>query len=1471
MTFLKMMMVQGSLALGGLCLLHGQAAVEPRAPNWTPTSILTWSSATDADAPYNRSLVPLATRFAPPTVAENAALNAALNLNPHARTKEGRVMPLVAFDGCPSQGARTARYYAPTSWQYIDNMTYWGSSRPGTRYIAAPPAHVIDAAHRNGVPIMGNVFFVWNGSTDNATLQGVRDLLQYTGTAPNKVFPVAAKMIEAATYFNFDGWFINQENYQTNATDAQNMRDFIVYYRANAPANQKIIWYDAMAENGSRSFQNALTTTNDGYMKEGTTLRAHTMFMNFWWWNSNNLANSRTLAQSLGLDPYDFYAGIDTESRGDSGYVPDPNQANNVTLDWERVFPEGQAHRVSLGIYRPEWTFNYASNSDPSDAIKREIRYWCGPASDPAITVNHAAYPTASWPGIAHYIPANSPVMAKPFVTHFNLGQGTQAAVNGTISTSGPWTNLSTQDVLPTWKWNVVSTGTKLVPAFDFSDPYYGGTSLKITGDLNATNDIKLYQTSLSVAANTNLQLIYKRGATGATAMQVGLAFEDAPATFVYLDVGTSASTGWNTTNFPLATYAGKKIVLISLRFTNASTITGYSMKLGRLAVFDGAAVVPTAPSNVLVEAMNSVDVDTVSLRLKWTVSPDALRQYNVYIRHANNTLTWAGACLNNVYFLPAGRRINSETTYKIEIEAVSPTFGASTHAVSADVTLPAAPPLTAPFITSYSPFTGATNIGTSGTWGGTATRDKTYDNSTSTTFDSTDADANTAWSGLDLGDGNGREVRAISYYPRSGWSSRMVGGRFEGSNVADFSSGVTLLATVDVTPQEGIYTTIAINNPTVFRYVRYLTPGGGHCNVGEVKFYGPPNFAGTTMTWDSGNTGNGATINPAAGLWNTLAQNIPWNGGASNYPWVNGIEANFGGSDGAAGAYPITVAADGITATNLNFTNSGYTLSATSARNLNLTGKILVATGKNGTIGNSLAVLYTASTVFTIGGPGTLNIAAGATVAKTGTNNLQVSGNGTVVNVAGTLSRTGNGVGSNSIRIGAVSGDNATVNIPTGGIVSHDCTNNRIEIGYLGEGTVNVQGGTLQAINGGAILVGASGVKGTLNLTSGSMTSVGDIVVGNVAEGILNVSGGSASITGTVAQRLVVSVAGPGTVNLSGGSVDIAGPAGVNFGSTTGSTGTGILNLDGGTLFTQKISKIATAAGSSAVFNFNGGTLKARGDNAAFMTGLDTANVHNGSALIDTNGANVTIAQALVHSTLAGANAKDGGLAKSGNGTLTLGNANTYTGDTQVQAGELVLGTASLNDSATVRIASGATLKLAYGGPDIIGSLFLNGVQVLRGTYVPQGSATPGIQTPRLTGTTGSLVVLTDTFATAFDSWASTLPAGKRARQDDADGDGFTNLEEFLFGTAATSPDPSLTQFNRSGGNLIVTWKELNIDAAYQLQESSTLSETTWPVSPVVPTIPDQTGVPANYTLKQAVVPVDGSRKFIRVRGAEN
>jgi alpha-glucosidase len=142
------------------------------------------------------------------------------------------------------------------------------------------------------------------------------------------------------------------------------------------------------------------------------------------------------------------------------------------------------------------------------------------------------------------------------------------------------------------------------------------------------------------------------------------------------------------------------------------------------------------------------------------------------------------------------------------------------------------------------SSFTAGTNnllngsvIGTSGAWGSSAnTRDKVFDSSLATFFDGPDASGD--WVGLDLGSTNSCFITLIRYCPRANWSTRMTGGVFQGANSADFSDAV-LLGAVGFTPLEGEFSTLAVTNSKVFRYVRYLSPAGGYCNVAELQFYG--------------------------------------------------------------------------------------------------------------------------------------------------------------------------------------------------------------------------------------------------------------------------------------------------------------------------------------------------------------------------------------------------------------------------------------------------------------------------------------------------------------------------------------------------------------------------------------------------------------------------------------------------------
>jgi hypothetical protein len=132
------------------------------------------------------------------------------------------------------------------------------------------------------------------------------------------------------------------------------------------------------------------------------------------------------------------------------------------------------------------------------------------------------------------------------------------------------------------------------------------------------------------------------------------------------------------------------------------------------------------------------------------------------------------------------------------------------------------------------------TIIGTSGSWdneGNTITN--VFDGNLNTFFDGPDSTGD--WVGLDFGPGVSNVINQIAYCPRINYASRMEGGEFQGSSVSNFSSGVVTLFTTSTTtpPAQSIFTFQPITNFTAFRYVRYLGPANGNCNVAEVKFFG--------------------------------------------------------------------------------------------------------------------------------------------------------------------------------------------------------------------------------------------------------------------------------------------------------------------------------------------------------------------------------------------------------------------------------------------------------------------------------------------------------------------------------------------------------------------------------------------------------------------------------------------------------
>ncbi|SMC29419.1 YD repeat-containing protein, partial [Clostridium acidisoli DSM 12555] len=220
----------------------------------------------------------------------------------------------------------------------------------------------------------------------------------------------------------------------------------------------------------------------------------------------------------------------------------------------------------------------------------------------------------------------------------------------------------------------------------------------------------------------------------------------------------------------------------------------------------------PTAPTNVTLGSIAST-----SLTLNWIASTDnvGVAEYDIY-----NGTKKIGTTTGATTFDVTGLTPNTSYSFTVTAKDASGNESAASTAVAVSTTE------TDPVELS------GTAFGTSPAFSSNSTYDKAFDGDTNTYFDYSSGSG--GYTGIDLGVGNLGQITKISYYPRSGWAGRMVGGKFQGS-ITSSSSGYVDLYTIPSQPSAG-WNQVTINNASKFRYIRYVSPSVGYANVAEIK-----------------------------------------------------------------------------------------------------------------------------------------------------------------------------------------------------------------------------------------------------------------------------------------------------------------------------------------------------------------------------------------------------------------------------------------------------------------------------------------------------------------------------------------------------------------------------------------------------------------------------------------------------------
>ncbi|MEV0224126.1 endo-beta-N-acetylglucosaminidase [Streptomyces sp. NPDC050704] len=629
------------------------AALQPYASYWYPDSLPSgspgagitwrglkaWRADTDADLAFNSASVPLAERFTPTPA------------NTTARSGQARIQSLVSFGPTasnPSQGSATADYYAPTHWSYVDELVFWGGSS-GEGLILAPNAPIVDAAHRHGVPVLGNVFLP--PAAYGGQLQWTRDLVQKDAAGR---YPLAAQLVAVAEAYGFDGWFVNAETGGGNAALATDMLGFLTELkRLGAAKGQRVTWYDSMTVSGSVSWQGALNNQNRVFFQA-----ADSMFVDFRW-SSGSLASSGQNADQLSRSRYELWAGVDVESNG-----------WNSSVNWDAIVPGSAAHVVSVGFYRPEWTRNHLpAGRTPGDFHAADDRFWTGRSLDPA-----QPDPGDTWRAPAVSVADRSTVTEVPFASVFNTGHGLRWYEDGEVTSDTAWNHLGLQDRLPSRQWVVRTAGQRPSVTFDFADAWRGGSSVLVDGVLDAPATLDLYATRLPLTAATVVELTH-RVDSGNVRVELAVATAEPsgpgqPYTYTYFPV--DAGNGWVTSTVRLTGLpAGGTAYALGVRLTGSGGAVKW--RLGGIAVRDQAAQSPATPADPRITGASGGD-----LRFAWRAAPGDVRQYTLHRILPDGTRRFLGGTAQRAFFVGGLTPEGGERTARFELRAVGELYTAS-------------------------------------------------------------------------------------------------------------------------------------------------------------------------------------------------------------------------------------------------------------------------------------------------------------------------------------------------------------------------------------------------------------------------------------------------------------------------------------------------------------------------------------------------------------------------------------------------------------------------------------------------------------------------------------------------------------------------------------------------------------------------------------------------------------------------
>ncbi len=535
---------------------------------YTAQDVLDWQSS--SVSPFDVANVPLAPR----TLPDGPRVISTVDLGSRAFQ--------AWFDRDP-QGGSSGNVYNFTNWPYVASLNYYFHA-----LLAVPPTVWVNAAHRNGVKVLGTMTSDCSGCGEQ-----FNDLF-----APANGLQPAQQLHAIAEAYGFDGWLIDIEAGATSSKNLLANLEALQRMKLSSGQTVEVLTYqagvDAVNDQSYPLFQAAGEWESDyAYMSCGSPNQQPQPQQSYNYLNGKGEADRR-FDSFWNLDVYRYSQGISCTMGADTifnGNPPVAGASGNPCLNSACLFG-GQGvgairasgtgaplppYYQSFAFFAAQWT---AYGGTPDNGQPRPDTYadrQAFQAADDAYWLGYQAVPSGTactlpsgLNAVSAFVPPSTPVLPVPFVTRFNEGEGGLFTLQGQTLLSSSWNQLSTQDVAPTWLCKI-NPASSVGAVVSYNLAYDGGSSLALGGSVVPGEDAEyaLYQTRTVLPTNPGIAFSYLHTGGSGLSPYFRVTFDDGSTTRV---IGQASGVGWLQAEAPLSGQGGKTVTRLSVGLTNVGS-----------------------------------------------------------------------------------------------------------------------------------------------------------------------------------------------------------------------------------------------------------------------------------------------------------------------------------------------------------------------------------------------------------------------------------------------------------------------------------------------------------------------------------------------------------------------------------------------------------------------------------------------------------------------------------------------------------------------------------------------------------------------------------------------------------------------------------------------------------------------------------------------------------------------------------